>query len=293
MAGVLSGLSTFGRHVGVGSSYGAFLAPLGHVAARLHGIGAQARQAAWGLPQPTMILVAAHAGLKTGEDGPTHADPQALQLLQGNFPAGVLVTLTPWEPAEIWPLLAAALGHRPAVIVPFVPRPAETVADRAALRLAAPEESVTGLYLLRRPHGGGDGTLVLQESAVANVFVQQVLPRLDREGVDLAVYYVASAELFDLLPEAERERLYPEARARDAMGITGFTLPTMDRWVRSAGGRAATLHPYRRGRFPGSGPGEVVLAEAGLDADAQYDAVRRYLDARHHAPHSARAVLGG
>ncbi len=54
-----------------------------------------------------MILVCAHAGLKTGEDGPTHADPQALQLLQENFPAGTAVTLTPWEPQEIWPLLAA------------------------------------------------------------------------------------------------------------------------------------------------------------------------------------------
>ena len=39
MAGVLSGLSTYGRHIGVGSSYGAFLAPLGHIAARLHAIG--------------------------------------------------------------------------------------------------------------------------------------------------------------------------------------------------------------------------------------------------------------
>ena len=39
MSGYLSGISTFGRHVGVGSSYGAFMAPLGHIAARLHAIG--------------------------------------------------------------------------------------------------------------------------------------------------------------------------------------------------------------------------------------------------------------
>ena len=43
MSGFLSGLSSFGHHIGVGSSYGAFLAPLGHIAARLHAIGAQAR----------------------------------------------------------------------------------------------------------------------------------------------------------------------------------------------------------------------------------------------------------
>jgi transketolase len=32
MSGVLAGLSSFGRHIGVGSSYGAFMAPLGHSA---------------------------------------------------------------------------------------------------------------------------------------------------------------------------------------------------------------------------------------------------------------------
>jgi len=98
MAGILAGISTFGRHLGVGASYGAFLAALGHVPARLHAIGAQARHATFGDPLRPFVLVCAHAGLKTGEDGPTHADPQALQLLQENFPPGTMITLTPWEP---------------------------------------------------------------------------------------------------------------------------------------------------------------------------------------------------
>jgi len=280
IAGVLSGISSFGHHVGVGSSYGAFIAPLGHVAARLHGIGAQARRAAFGTPYRTMILIAAHAGLKTGEDGPTHADPQALQLLQGNFPPTVAITLTPWEPQEIWTLLTTALLQRPALLVPFVTRPGELVLDRQALGLAAPEAAASGLYLLRRPPGPVDGTLVLQESAVTYTFVQEVLPLLDRDGIALWVYYVASAELFDLLSEEARQRIFPEERAREAMGITGFTLPTMDRWVRSSFGRDLTLHPYRCGHYLGSGQGEMVLAEAGLDAEGQYRAIRRYVDAR-------------
>ena len=96
-----------------GSSYAAFIAPLGHIAARLHAIGAQARQSLSGDPYKPMILVCAHAGLKTGEDGPTHADPQPLQLLQENFPRGTMITLTPWEPQEMWPLLAmrSAIGR--------------------------------------------------------------------------------------------------------------------------------------------------------------------------------------
>ena len=39
-------------------------------------------------PTGPLILICGHAGLATGEDGPTHADPQALQLLQENFPRG-------------------------------------------------------------------------------------------------------------------------------------------------------------------------------------------------------------
>jgi transketolase len=290
IAGLLSGLSAFGHHIGVGASYGAFLAPLGHVAARLHGIGQQARRAVDGEPYRPMVLVCAHAGLATGEDGPTHADPQALQLLQGNFPPGVAITLTPWEPQEVWPLLAAALARRPALVAPFVTRPTLTVPDRAALGLAPACEAVTGLYLLREPEGRGEGTIVLQESAVTCTFVEEVLPRLLRDGISPAVYVVSSAELFDALPADEQERLFPEARAREAMGITGFTLPTIERWIRSAEGRSATLHPYAKGHFLGSGPGDRVLAEAGLDGEGQYRAIRSYLE-KQRAPLVAMPAL--
>ncbi|MCG6926965.1 MAG: hypothetical protein LJF30_16865 [Acidobacteria bacterium] len=281
MAGILSGLSSFGRHIGVGSSYGAFLAPLSHVAARLHAIGCQAK-APHG-PWPPMILVCAHAGLKTGEDGPTHADPQALQLLQENFPRGTSVTLTPWDPQEIWPLLAAALRHRPAVLAPFVTRPSETVPDRARLGLAPPEAAITGVYLLRKPRGEGRGTVVLQESAVSFAFVEEALPRLEKDGLDPWVYSVVSAELFDLLPAEQQRDIFPEERADEAMGITGFTLPTMFRWIRSDLGRAHTLHPYRKGHYLGSGQGPMVLAEAGLDGESQAGAVKEYVKALSRA----------
>jgi transketolase len=278
MAGMLSGISSFGHHVGVGSSYGAFLAPLGHVAARLHAIGEQAR-APHG-PYSPFVLVCAHAGLKTGEDGPTHADPQALQLLQENFPRGTVVTLTPWDPAEVWPLLAAALRRRPALVAPFVTRPNETIVDRERLGLAPACAAADGVYQLRVPNAQADVTIVLQESAVAYAFVEQALPLLEQAGIDARVYYVASAELFDALPLEEQKRIFPEAHARAAMGITGFTLPTMFRWIRSDLGREHTLHPFAKGHFLGSGAGPAVLAEAGLDGASQAEAIRRYLAAR-------------
>ncbi|HSQ69203.1 MAG TPA: hypothetical protein VLM41_03900 [Steroidobacteraceae bacterium] len=275
--GILAGITTFGRHLGVVSSYGAFLAPLAHISARLHAIGGQAREAVWGDPLKPMIVICAHAGLTTGEDGPTHADPQALQLLQGNFPRGTVITLTPWEPREIWTLLAAGLARRPAVIAPFVTRPAGRVPDRARLGLSAPEAALTGVYKLRAAGGRPDGVLVLQESGVAYTFVNETLPLLAKAGIDLDVYYVASAELFGLLEQQEQERIFPAAAAEQAMGITGFTLPTMYRWIRSPRGREYTMHPFQKGHFLASGQGEAVMREAGLDGESQFEAIRRFL----------------
>jgi transketolase len=279
MAAVLSGVSSFGRHIGVGASYGAFLAPLGHIAARLHAIGDQAR----GGDRHPMILICGHAGLKTGEDGPTHADPQPLQLLQENFPPGAMITLTPWDPAEVWPLLATALSKRPSVIAPFVTRPNETIVDREALRLAPSSDCVQGVYRLRKAQGTGDGAIVLQESGVAYAFITETLPLLDRAGIDLDVWYVASAELFDMLPPEEREWIFPESAAVQAMGITGFTLATMYRWIRSDRGRSLTMHPYMHGHYPGSGPGRAVIHEAGLDGEAQFKQILKYLEAKVRA----------
>jgi transketolase len=174
--------------------------------------------------------------------------------------------------------MSAALAQRPAVIAPFVTRPAETVLDRPALGLAPATSAATGVYRLRRAEGKPDGTLVLQGSDVAYAFVGQTLPLLKDKGIDLEVFYVASTELFDLLPVTEREKIYPEAAARTAMGITGFTLPTMERWVCSQRGREMTLHPFRKGHFLGSGQAEQVLMEAGLDGESQFHAIRRYIE---------------
>jgi transketolase len=280
MSGILSGLSTFGYHIGVGSSYGAFIAALGHIASRLHAIGNQARQAIKEEPYKTFILVCAHAGLKTGEDGPTHADPQALQIMQDNFPLGTVITLTPWDPAELWTLVSACLVKRPAVMVPFVTRPSETILDREALGLAPVKEAATGVYQLRRSEGKSEASLVIQGSDVAYAFVEEAMPLLKEKGVDLDVYYVASAELFDLLPTEEQDRIFPDSLAQTVMGITGFTLPTLHKWVRSEYGRSMSLYPFQKGHFLGSGQAHMVLAEAGLDGESQFKAIMRYIENR-------------
>jgi transketolase len=275
---VMSGLASFGRHVGAAASYGAFIAPLGHIASRLHAIGNQMRKQVEPGPHRPFVLICGHAGMKTGEDGPTHADPQALQLLQENFAADTMVSLTPWDPQELWPLTAAAFAARPAVVAPFVTRPKEEILDRGALGMAPAVAAAEGLYLLRAASGERDGTLVLQGSEVTYAFVTETLPKLLEAGIDLDVFYVASAELFDRLPPERRDAVFPEWRGLEAMGITGFTLPTMYRWVRSELGRSHTLHPFRKGHYLGSGVGEMVVHEAGLDGPGQMAAIKNYVE---------------
>lgn len=285
MSGIMSGISSFGNHIGVCSSYGAFMASLGHIAARLHCIGAQARKEISGDPYHTFFLVCAHAGIKTGEDGPTHADPQPLQLLQENFPKGTMITLTPWEPQEIWYLVSEALRKRPAVIAPFVTRPTERIIDREKSGLAPASDAMKGVYQLRVPSGNKpDVAIVLQGSEVAYSFVEQTLPLLHENSIDAAVFYIASTELFDLLTEEEQESIFPEAFSRNAIGFTGFTLPTLYRWIQSKTGRKHSLYPFKKGHFLGSGKAESVIVEAGLEGDSQFKAILEYLKEKKKKP---------
>ena len=136
-----------------------------------------------------------------------------------------------------------------------------------------------GVYKLRSAEGSPDGALVLQGSAVTYAFVDETLPLLTEAGIDLDVYLVTSAELFDGLSASEQQAIFPEAVARQAMGITGFTLPTMYRWIRSDLGRAHTMYPFEKGHYLGSGTGDMVVHEAGLDGEGQLARIRKYLQA--------------
>jgi transketolase len=279
MGAVMTGISTFGQHIGVAASYAAFIAAFEHVATRVHCIGQQLKQELEKSPYNTFIMINGHAGVKTGEDGPTHADPQPLQLLQENFVKGTGITLTPWDPNEIWPLMAQALKHRPALIAPFVTRPTETIVDRQALGLAPASMAKYGVYPLLKADPNKKayhGTVVIQGSESGYAFVTETLPKIRQAGLNLNVYYVASAELFDLLPKAQQEQLFPAEHAAEAMGITGFTMPTMYRWLNSREGREFSLYPFKAGHYLGSGKSEMVVKQAGLDGDSQFEGISKY-----------------
>jgi transketolase len=279
MGGICSGISTLGYQIGVGSSYGAFIAPLNTICAKTHGIGQQTlRHRVPGEPNKTFVVVCGHAGVKTGEDGPTHAEPHALQVMQENFPGDVMISLTPWDPNELWPLTAESLLQRPAVLAAYVTRPSEIILDRTALGLATAENAVKGVYKLLEANGRPEASIVYQGSEVAYAFVAGVLPRLREKGINLDVYYISSAELFDRLDEQEKNEIFPYSVAKSSMMFSGFTPATTYRWVMSERGRQFSMYPWKSGSFLGSGQGDVCLEQAGMHAEAQLEIIQRFID---------------
>ena len=276
LSAVMSGVSAYGKQLGVAASYGAFTSAMMHTQARLHAIGQQGYQEATGKDKNTFIIFTGHAGLPTGPDGPTHADPQMLQLITENFPKGAAITLTPLDANDVWPSLTAALNKRPAVLYPVVTRPNVKITDRATLGSDKQEQAKNGVYALYK-YPKAKGTVILQGSGVGEIFVQEVLPKIKEENLPLNAYYVVSPELFDMLKPEEQEATLPLLELYTAMAITDFTLPTMRRWLKSVKGEEFSLYPFKNGKYLTSGQAADCYKEAGLDAETQYKQIKKYL----------------
>ena len=276
LSAVMSGVSAYGKQLGVAASYGAFTSAMMHTQARLHAIGQQAYEEATGKGKNTFIIFTGHAGLPTGPDGPTHADPQMLQLITEDFPKGAAITLTPLDGNDIWPSLTAALNKRPAVLYPVVTRPNVKITDRASFGSAPQEQAKNGVYALYK-NEEAQGTVILQGSGVGEIFVHEVLPKIKAENLPLNVYYVVSAELFDMLDKEEQSKVLPVGELYRAIAITDFTLPTMRRWLKSVKGEEMSLYPFKQGKYLTSGQAADCYKEAGLDGEAQYKQIKEYL----------------
>ena len=220
--------------IGVGSSYGAFMAPLGHIAARLHAIGAQARRVGH-----RRALQADLPGLRPRRPEDRRGRPHARRPAAAAAPAGEL----PAGHGDLADAVGAAgdlaAGRRPR----WRKRPARHRAVRDAAQRDGARPRRRSAWRPPRPRPPASTCCVGHRStrrrdAWCCRRAPSPTPSCRRrcrcstaEGIDALVYYVASAELFDLLPAEEQRAIFPEERAREAMGITGFTLPTLYRWV--------------------------------------------------------------
>ena len=75
------------------------------------------------------------------------------------------------------------------------------------------------------------------------------------------------------------------------MGVTGFTMPTLYRWVASLEGRRRSLYPFKAGHYLGSGSAAKVMEEGGLSVGFMKESILDY--ARHMEKKSARSGPAG
>ena len=125
---------------------------------------------------------------------------------------------------------------------------------------------------------------------------------IDSDGADKGARFLQLCDAFDIPllslmdcpgimvgPEVEQTAL---VRHSTRMFNTGANLSAIQRrrWITSPMGRAATVHPYRKGHYLGSGQADKVLQEAGLDGQSQYQAILKYVKQRNNANTEAMPV---
>ena len=243
----------------------AFIAPLGHIAARLHAIGNQARQAVDGGPYRTDDPDLRPRGPQDRRGRPDPRRPAGAPAAAGELPARHGHHAHPVGPGG-----GVDAGRRGAGAAPggdrAVRHPAQR--DRARPREAGPGagrgRAARGVYRLRAPKAKADGVLVLQGSERdARLHRRRAAaaraggrgPRRLLRGQRRAVRRAAAPRSASASsPSRWRRRPWPSPAS---------PLATTYRWVRSDRGRAATLHPYSHGHYLGSGPGRPCCTRPG------------------------------
>jgi len=201
-----------------------------------------------------VIHVLTHDSIALGEDGPTHQPVEQLAALRA-IPD--LILLRPGdanETAVAW-RVALETHDRPVILVlsrqdvPTLDR--QTYASAAGLR--------KGAYVLRDAPSGTPDVILMASGAEVGLVVSAT-ERLQAEGIAVRCVSMPSWELFDALPQAERDAVLPPAiRAR--LAVEAASPQGWHRYVGDAGDVLAVE------RFGASAPGDVVLREYGFTVD--------------------------
>jgi len=201
-----------------------------------------------------VVHVFTHDSIAVGEDGPTHQPVEQLASLRAIPNLTVIRPADASETAVAW-RVALETRDRPVLLV--LSRQDLPTLDRS--HFAAADGLRRGAYiLLDAPDARPELILIASGSEVS--LIVTAAKRLTAQGVAVRCVSMPSWELFDALPQAERDAvLLPAVRARLAVeaGIA-------QGWHRYVGGAGAVLGVER---FGASAPAAVVLSEYGFTAD--------------------------
>ena len=201
-----------------------------------------------------VVHVFTHDSLALGEDGPTHQPVEQLANLRA-IPN--LVVIRPADANETSVAWRVALETRDRPVVLVLTRQDVPTLDRR--RYASAEGLRQGAYVLRDAPGGKPDLILLASGSEVGLIVAAA-ERLQGQGIGVRCISMPSWELFEALPQAERDAVLPPsvgARLAVELGVS-------QGWHRYIGGWGDMISVER---FGASAPAEILLREYGFTVD--------------------------
>src|ERR1700674_3081369 len=201
-----------------------------------------------------VVHVFTHDSIALGEDGPTHQPVEQLANLRA-IPN--LIVIRPADANETAVAWRVALETRDCPVVLVLTRQDLPTLDRG--RYASAEGLRRGAYVLSdAPNGKPELFLIASGSEVS--LIVAAAQRLQDQGIAVRCVSMPSWELFEELPQADRDMVLPPsvgARLAVELGVP-------QGWDRYTGARGDMLGVKR---FGASAPSEVLLREYGFTVD--------------------------
>jgi transketolase len=211
-----------------------------------------------------VVHVFTHDSIALGEDGPTHQPVEHLASLRA-IPE--LIVIRPADANETAVAWKVAVETRDRPVLLALSRQKLPTLDRS--RYASAEGLREGAYVLADPPQG-EPSLILIATGSEVVLILEAGRRLSEEGIAVRCVSMPSQELFEALPQSQRDKVLPPsigARLVVEMGVS-------QGWEKYIGPRGAMLGINR---FGASAPGETVMREYGFTVDRVCTAARALL----------------
>ena len=202
-----------------------------------------------------VVHVFTHDSIALGEDGPTHQPVEQLAALRAIPNLTVIRPGDANETAVAW-RVALETRNRPVVLV--LSRQDLPTLDRS--RYAPAEGLRRGAYVLADAADGKPALILIASGSEVGLIVAAA-QRLQAQGIAVRCVSMPSWELFDAMPQLERDAvLPPSVSAR--LAVEAGVAQGWHRYVGAAGDVVSVE------RFGASAPAEVLLREYGFSVDS-------------------------